>query len=120
MSLPANERRRSVDDDGFARAAPDGEVGGRIAGVIKAAFAEFGREGLELVFAAQIAPAVAAEDFIKEAGVIGNWFRHLQIGSGGENDFFSGGFLFTEKFQKRLMVGQGGRVNPDKRGEPLF
>jgi hypothetical protein len=109
-----------VDDDGFARAAPDGEVGGRIAGVIKAAFAEFLQERLELVSAAHVGLAVAAKKFIEQAGVIGNRFRHPQIGRGGENDFPPGGFLFAEKFQKRFVIGQGGGINFDSRGEFMF
>ena len=67
--LPDQQRAAGVDDDGFARAAPDGEVGGGIAGVVKSAFAEFCDERLELVSAAQIGFAVAAENFIEEAGV---------------------------------------------------
>ena len=109
-----------VDHDRFARAAPDGEVGGRIAGVIEAAFAEFFHERLELVPAAQIGFAVAAENFIEEAGMVGNGFCHLQIGRGGENDFSPGGILFSEKFQEQFVVRQGGRINFDSRGEFMF
>ena len=109
-----------VDDNSFTRAAPNGEVGGGIAGIIKTAFAEFCDQRLKFVPAAEIGFAIAAQNFVEKADVIGNRFRHLQIGRRGENDFSPGGFLFTEKFQERFVVGQGGRVNRDASGKLLF
>jgi len=93
------QRAAGIDDDGFARAAPDGEVGGRIAGVIKAAFAEFLRERLQFVFAAQVRLAVAAKNFIEQAGEIGDGFCHLQIRRGGENDFSPAVFCSRRNFR---------------------
>ncbi len=115
-----HQRAAGIDDDGFARAAPDGKVGGRIAGVIEAAFTEYFHERLEFVPAAQVGFAVAAKNFIEEAGVIGNRFGHLQIGRGGENDFSPAIFLFAEKFQERFVEGQGGGINRDAPRELLL
>ena len=109
-----------VDDDGFARAAPDGEVGGGIAGVIKTAFAEFFDEDLEFVRAAQIGFAVAAQHFVKQPDMIGDGQGHVAVGGGGENQFPAGGFLFAQKGEERFVIGQGGGINRDAPDELLF
>ena len=56
---PFQNGSAGIDDDGFARAAPDGEIGGRIAGVVKTAFAEFFGERLEFIGAAKVGFTVA-------------------------------------------------------------
>ena len=109
-----------VDDDGFARTAPHGEIGGGITGVIKAARAEFFRERAEFVFAAKIRLAVARQHFIKQADVCSDGLRHFQIGCGGENDFATRCFFRAQPSKKSFVIGQGGGINLDPGGELLF
>ena len=111
-----HQPRPGIDDNRQTRAAPDGEVGGRIAGVIKAAFAEFFDERLELVLAAEIGPAIAGEHFIEKPDVTGNGQGHVAVGRRDQHQFPARAFLFAQKREKRFVVRQTSPGQPQRAG----
>ena len=66
-----------IDDDGGAGAAPHGEIGGGISGVIKAARPELCRQRLEFVTAAQVGFSIAGHHFVKQPHMPGYRQGHL-------------------------------------------
>ncbi len=101
-----------LDDDGVAGAAPDRNVGARVAGIVEAVRESFG-ENLRLRFALQIAQAVAADDAANEGNPPHDLFRDLGVGGGGDIDRPSarrdigrvGQQFFIERQNVRLDVG---------------
>ena len=113
-------RLRGVDDNGRARAAPDGEVVRGIAGIVKAAFAELVDQREAFVFPAQIGFAIAGEHFIEEAEMVHNRLRHAAVGSSGQDNFSAGIFFFPQPIQKSILIGQGLGIHLHARGQFLL
>lgn len=86
LPRPVNDGGAAIDGDGTARLFPDGEVDVAIAGVIKAARAEERDEMPGLISTAEVEVAVAAHDFVEEAGLLGELFRQVLVGGGYQDD----------------------------------
>lgn len=105
-----HECRVAVDHDGFARLGPQGQVGRGVACVVEAPLAETFAQGLRFVCAGDVGAAVAGDDFIEQAQMVGNGLRDGGVCGSAQHEFAACGALALQPFEQRLVVGQCGGV----------